>query len=128
MSSDKLSGGMNHDVRPVRKRAQKVWRSKRTVHDQYDAMPVGNLCNLLNIHQISARIADGFHEQCLGILLYRSLPRAFFVRIYECSGNPLGWKRMFQKIIGPAIYVLAGHDMISCLSQILECISDGCRS
>ena len=128
MASDKLGGGMYHNVRPIRKRAQKVWRSKRAVHDQYDAVPVGNLCHLLKIHQISARIADGFHEQCLGILLDRSLPRALFVRIYECSGNPLGWKRMFQKIIGTAIYVLAGHDMISCLCQILECISDGRRS
>ena len=60
MSADEFRCGMHHYIGSVFNRTDEVRRAESVVHDEDDVVPVGNLCNGIQIGDIRIRVSESF--------------------------------------------------------------------
>ena len=125
VAADKLGGGMHHDIRAVFDGAQQPGRGKGVVHDERYAVAVRNGRDRLKIHQIRVRIAQRFHIEQFGVVPDRPLEIFGIVRRDERCFKALFRERMGKKIVGSAVEVGGGNDVIASPRDILHRIGNG---
>ena len=104
VASDKLCGGMYHDIGAVLNGTDQIRCRKGGIHHQRNMMPVGNFRQVLQVCQVGVGISQGLHENRLGVVLNRRLERALLLRVHKSSGNAAGkGKGMGQQVVGAAV-------------------------
>ena len=66
---------VHDDVGTVIDRAQQNGSGDRVVHDQWNAMPVGNVRQCFDIADVACRIPHAFAEDCSRVFIYQPSPR-----------------------------------------------------
>ena len=127
MSSDKLGCRMHHNIRAELKRPDQIRRSERIVHNKRDFMCMRNLRHRLHIHNIAARVSQGFNKQQFGFLCYRPLKVFRIVRVYKNRMDTKPGQRRFKQIMRPSVQRGSGDDLISRLRDIQNGIGDARR-
>ena len=69
MTADELGGAVDHNVYAVLNGAQQIGRCKGAVRHQRNAVPVGDLSQSLNVHQVRVGVAQSLKEDQLGVVL-----------------------------------------------------------
>ena len=101
----KFGCGMKHDVGAVLERADQIRRGQRGVEHQRYASPFGavrgvcNLCDLLNVDQQIAGVAQRFTEKQARVWAHGRTPRVEIARIHECRFNAEPRQRVVEQIV-----------------------------
>ena len=78
---------MNHDVCAVLKRTKQIRSSERRVDNNRNALCMCDVCNRLNVDQVTIRIAQRLKEHSLGVFINGILEVLNVIRIYELGGH-----------------------------------------
>ena len=125
MAAYELGGGVYHNVGAVFYGTEQIRRCKSVVHNQGDAGSVGHFCHLFYIGDIGVGIAQSLYENSL-CLFFDGPGKVFNVAaVYKCRGDSVGHQGVLQQIVGAAVYVFGGDDMISRARDVQYGIGDG---
>ena len=125
VAAHELGGGVDHDVRPVLQRPQQIGRGEGAVHDEGDAVAVGDGGDGLQVDDVGIGVAQGLgiHELRIGLDGLFEILRVG--RVHEGGGKPLLHQGIGKEIVGAAIEIGGGDDVIPRHGDILNGIGDG---
>ena len=118
VAADVLSGRVNNDVGPVLKRLPEIRRHGGRVNDDDDARRVGDSGDLLQIKHIELRVADQFEEKGFGAPINRLAEPVEVAAIHKARGNAELGQRVAEKVVGAAVEVGRGDQIIAGACQI----------
>ena len=87
-----------------------------------------DICKSFNINYIRVRVSKSLDVNCFCIFLNCILNFFQIEDVYECCCDSVVRKCMLKKVERSSVNVLCRYDMISLLSQVLDCICDSCCS
>ena len=128
MSAHELGSGMYHDISTMLQRTKQIRSSEGAVYDERNAMSVSDFSNGLQINYIRIRVAKGLCVEELGIRLNGFLKVFRVGRIYQSGSNALLRQSILKQVGSSAVQVGGRYNMISCLRDVLDCVSNGCRT
>ena len=117
MAADKLGGGVNNDVCAVLQRADQVRGAEGVIHNNRQAVLVGDLCDSVQIGDIRVGVAQGFQVDQAGVLLDGILDLFQVVGIHKGSGDAKVGQGMLQQVVAAAVNGLLGNHMAAVLGQ-----------
>ena len=124
MAADELGGGVNNDVCAVLQRADQVRGAEGVIHNNRQAVLVGDLCDSVQIGDISVGVAQGFQVDQAGVLLDGILDLFQVVGIHKGSGDAKVGQGMLQQVVAAAVNGLLGNHMAAVLGQGLDGVAD----
>ena len=103
MTTNELSGRMDHDVGPMLQRTNQIRRAESVVHDEDDAMTMGHLGHTLKVQHVTIGIAEslGVYYFCVGF--DGSLKSCEVVYFNDGVGDALCGEGVGYKVIRSAI-------------------------
>ena len=128
VSTHELGGRMHHDVGAVLDGAQQVRRGERGVHDERQAVTMGNLGPTLEVKHVGVGVAERLGIEQLGVGLDGGLNSGEVVGAHEGGGEALLNKRVAEEVHRAAVKVGGGHDMVAGRCDVLHGDGDGCRA
>ena len=128
MSAHELGSGMYHDISTMLQRTKQIRSSEGAVYDERNAMSVSDFSNGLQINYIRIRVAKGLCVKELGIRLNSFLEVFRVGRIHQSGSNALLRQSILKQVGSSAVQVGGRYNMISCLCDVLDCVSNGCRT
>ena len=99
-------------------RTGEVGGGKGAVHNQGNAMIVGNFGNRFQIGHIKTWVAHGFTKQSFGFWSDRSGKILGIIRIHKVYLDPKLGQDVIKLGIGTTVEIVGGYDLISRLSDI----------
>ena len=126
MAADEFRSRVNHDIRTVLDGTYQIRSCKGVIHYQGDFVSVGDGREFLNIYHIGIRVSEGFHMNGSGVLLDGILYFLIVKRIYESSFDTVLREGVSQQVVGAAVNVLCGNDVLTFMSQVLKSVCDSC--
>ena len=92
-------------------------------------MLMSNICYGLNINEICVWIADTFNKNQLSIVLNSFLKSLHTLRWLNKSGcNTVIWQGMLEEIVSTAVNSSCSYNMMTLMSQTLNCVRNSCRT
>ena len=128
MAADEFCRGMEYDICAVLDRSYKVRCCKCIIYNKRDFMLMCDICKSFNINYIRVRVSKSLDVNCFCIFLNCILNFFQIEDVYECCCDSVVRKCMLKKVERSSVNVLCRYDMISLLSQVLDCICDSCCS
>ena len=95
------------------------WCWEGIIDDEGDTVLVSDACELLDVENLTARIADGLTKQCLGVRT-ECLVDFFFAGFLRDEGS-LDAQLLqcdTKEVVGTTIYLIASNDMVACLADV----------
>ena len=120
---------MRHDVGTPLKWATVDGGGEGVVDDEWHAMLVGDVSKPLDIEHMTARIRDGFAEECFCIRT-ESLVDFLFrcIRVDEGALNTQFLQRHTKEVIGSAIDFVGGNEVVASATDIEDGVEVGSLS
>ena len=128
MSAHELGGRVDHDVGAVLDGAQQVRRGERGVHDERQAVAMGNLGPALEVKHVGVGVAERLGIEELGVGLDGGLNSGEVVGTHEGGGETLLNKRVAEEVHRTAVKVGGGHDVVAGRCDVLHGDGDGSRA
>ena len=125
VATDELCRGVNDDVGTVLQRTEQVRGAKGIVHNDRQAVLVGNLGDCVDVGDIGVGVAQRLQIDNGGVVLNCALDLFEIMSIDKGSLDTKLRKRMLEQIERAAIDGLLRHDMPMPLCQRLQYISNG---
>ncbi len=86
------------------------------------------ICPCLNIYHLTVGVAQRLNIQGFGILLNRVFCFLQIEGVHKCGGNTVIDECVRQEVVGSAVDILGGYDMISRFCHCLERIGNSRRA
>src|SRR5579859_1146170 len=115
---------MHHNIGAVFDRPQQDGSRDGVVDDQRNAVLVGHASQLLDIANVSRRIADTFAENSAGMVVDQLFYIAGPIRFREAYGDSLVWQNMSEQRLSGAIQHRNRDDIAAHPGEIEHCIMD----
>ncbi len=128
VSADELGCGMHNDICTVLDRSDQIRCSEGIVDDQRQSVLMCHICPCLNVSHFTVRVAQRLNVERLGIRLNGCLCTGQICGLHEGGGHAGIREGMCQEVVGTTVDVLGRYDMITGMSNSLECISDSCST
>ena len=103
VAADILGQRMHDDVGAEVERPAQVGRRHGVVDDQRHAVLVGDLRQLLDVDDIARRVADGFAEHRLGLVVDQLLEAVVIVAGGHAHLDALAREGVGEQVVGAAI-------------------------
>ena len=85
-----------------------------------------DVCNRLNVDQVTIRIAQRLKEHSLGVFINGILEVLNVIRIYELGGHAVLRQSVLQIVVGAAVNGLGSYDIIALMCQRLKRVGQSC--
>ena len=128
MTADEFCRRMYHNVSAVFDRADQIRCAERIVYNDRQTLLMRELCDGVDVRNVTVRVAERFQIHCLGVRTDGSLDFFQNMCIDEGRFNAEGFERVGQQVIGPAVYGLLANDVVALLRECLDGIGDRCRA
>ena len=128
VSAHELGGRVDHDVGAVLDGTQQVGRGERGVHDERQAVTMGNLGPTLEVKHVRVGVAKRLGIEQLGVGLDGGLNSGEVVGAHEGGGEALLNKRVAEEVHRAAVKVGGGHDMVTSRCDVLHGDGDSSRT
>ena len=125
VAADELRGGVDNDVSAVLERTEEIRRAKRVVHDDGQAVLVGNLGDGVDVGDVGVGVAEGLEVDEGGVVLDGRLDLVEVVGVDEGGRDAVLRERVLEQVVGAAIDGLLGDHMIAGLGERLDGVGDG---
>ncbi len=125
MTVDVLCSGKDNNIDTVLDRAHKP-DTGGVVDHEGDSRIMGDLCYGFKIRDIKFRVPDGLGIDSPGLWGDCLLECLGFGRVHEDDMSPEFGERIMEQLIGPAVQVVCGNDLVAYLGDIQERIGDCC--
>ena len=119
---------MYDDVCPMLYRTDKVRRAERIVYDERNPVAVCDVGHGINVYDVAIGVSQCLDEYGFGVFLYGLFEIAGVFRIDECSGDAVCRQGVGQEVVAAAVNGFGGYDVVACMCDVLESVSDGGRS
>ena len=121
MTADPFGGRRHHDVGAVFDRPYQVTAgAERIVDDQRNAVVVGDRGNGFEVRHVETGIADRLHIKRLGIFIDGAAETFRIVPVDELDTDAEPRQRHLELIVGAAIKVAGGNDVVAGLGNGLD--------
>ena len=120
MAAQVLGERMHHDVGTMLDGAQQIGGGHGVVHDQRHAMAVGHIGQRADVGHIAQRVADGFDEHGLGLVVDQGAKAGRVARVGKAHLNALLRKGMGKQVVGAAIQGAGRDDVVTRFCQSLD--------
>ena len=128
VSAHELGGRVDHDVGAVLDGTQQVGRGERGVHDERQAVTMGDLGPTLEVKHVGVGVAERLGIEQLGVGLDGGLNGGEVVGTHEGGGEALLNKRVAEEVHRAAVQVGGGHDVVAGRCDVLHGNGDGSRA
>ena len=125
MTTQELCSRVDHDVGTMLQRTNQVGCTERIVHDKRNTMLMSHGSHAFEVEHIAIGIAKGLGIHHLRVRLNGSLQSSKIIYINDCIGNALRGKSMSDQIIRTTIQVVSSYNVVTCLHDVLQRVSDG---
>ena len=125
VAADEFGGGMYHDIRAVFNGAEIIGRCEGVVHNQRDAVAVGDSCDRSQVNDVGVGIAQGLGVDQLRVFLDCRLKILRLRRVYKGHVQALIPQGVGKQVVGAAVEVGGGDDMVAGAGNVLNGVSDG---
>ena len=116
---------MNDDVSTVLDRTDLYRGCEGVIDDEREVMLVCNFYPLIEIEDLAVRVTEGLGIEGLRVRLDGCLYLLVVVRIYESGGYTVVCKSMCEVVVGSAVDVLRGNDVVAGMRNGLKCVGNG---
>ena len=79
-----------------------------------------DVCNSLNVDQVTIRVAQCLKEYCLGVLINGILEVLNVIRIYKLGGHAVLRQGVLQIVVGAAVNGLGCYNVVALMCQRLK--------
>ena len=132
MTTDELRRRMNDDVGTVLDRTDLYRGCEGVIDDEREVMLVCDLYPLIEVEDLTVRVTEGLGIEGLRVRLDGSLDLLVVVRIYERGRYAVVGKGMGEVVVGSAVDVLRGNDVVTGMRNGLKCVGNrsctGCNT
>ena len=128
MAADEFGCGMNNDVCAILDRTNEVWSCEGIIDNQRNLVLMCNFCKCFDIDNIRVRVSEGLDIDGFCVLLNGCANLIQIEYINKCGADAVLWKGVCQQVVGTAVDVLCGYDVVALLSQVDDGVVDGCCS
>ena len=125
MAADELRGGVDDDVGAVLERTEEARRAERVVHDDGQAVLVGDLGDGVDVGDVGVGVAEGLEVDERRVVLDGTLDLVEVVGVNEGGLDAELGERVLEQVVGAAVDGLLGHDVVAGLGERLDGVGDG---
>ena len=125
VAADELGGGLHHDVGAVLDGTDQVGGAEGVVDDQGQAVLVGDGGNAVNVGHFAVGVAQGLDVDGLGVGLNGLFKVLDVQRVHEGGGHAVVHQGVGQQVVGAAVDVLGGNDVVAAQGHVLDGVGDG---
>ncbi len=94
---------MDNNIGSILDWPQQDRRCDRIIDDQRYSVLVGDSSELLDVADISSRVADTFTENRTRLVVDQSFYRIRMIRLRESDGNSLAWQNVSEERVGSSV-------------------------
>ena len=124
VSADVLGQRVHDDIGTVLEGAAQDGRGNGVIDDQRHTMPVGGIGQCLKVNNIAGRVANGFAEDRLGLVIDQRLKRRDVVMGSETRLDTKARQGMRQQVVSPAIKLGHRDNIVTDFGHGLDRISN----
>ena len=117
VAADELGERVDHDVRSVFEGPEEIGRDRVVDHERY-SVGVGHFGQSLEIVDVVLRVADRFHVKQPRIVVDRGVDELRRRGVGESGLDPEFRKGVTEKIVGSAVKVTCGYNVLARLRDI----------
>ena len=132
VTTDELRRRMNDDVGTVLDRTDLYRGCEGVIDDEREVMLVSDLYPLVEVEDLTVRVTEGLGIEGLRVQLDGCLYLLVIVRIDERGRYAVVGKGMGEVIVGSAVDVLRGNDVVTGMRNGLKCVGNrsctGCNT
>ena len=128
MAAQEFGGRVDHEIGAVLDGPQEVRGRKGIVHNQHDAVSVGDFRGSVDVREIRAGIAHGFDVDSLRLLRNGALDVRDVGGIHKRRGHALPRHGLAQKVEAAAVDAPLGHNVIAGAHEALQGEQHGGRA
>ena len=128
VSANELRRRVDYDIRAVLNGPQKVGCGKGVIHDEGNAVPVRHRRDSLQIDHIRVGVAQRLGVEQFRVGLDSRIEVSGVGRVNECRDDALLRQCVGKKVIGPAVEICGGDDVVSSDGNVLHGVGDGRRA
>ena len=128
MTSYEFGGAVHHNVGTVLYGAHEEWRAEGVVDYEEGAVAVSGVGNGLKVGDVGIRVAEGLAVDHLRFWAKSGFEGLGVVEVHYCMGDSTLRKVVDYEIVGTAVKIVAGHNVVAGLKHVFKGIGYGCRS
>ena len=116
---------MHHDVRAVFQRTEQERRSEGAVHNEGNAVGMGDFRQGFHVRNIAVRVAQALHVQGLGVFPDGLGEIVHVPGVHEGGFNPAFRERVGKQVVRASVHGGRGNDVVPGAGDVLDGVGDG---